>query len=146
MTRRQFVIRAVLGSSAIMLAWFGIRRRKATSMMAVSPFDRVCFVCCNDHGQYSPGVYLHGSDGGGPACLDFASEAAHCMRAGEACDSAAGLCGFLFTQLGPSVTSGGGLSLYDAPKPSPDGSVDWQYCGWNVDLILINVDRQSAEC
>ncbi len=69
------------------------------------------------------------------------------MRAGEVSDSAAGLCGYLFTQLGAGVTSGGGLSLWDAPKPGVSKIVDWQaYCAWNVDLILINVDRRSAEC
>jgi len=116
-------------------------------MTADSPFDRVIFVCSNDHGEYSPGIYLHGPDGGGPACLSFAAEAAHCMRAGEVSDSAAGLCGYLFTQFGAGVTSGGGLSLWDAPKPGASKAVDWQaYCARNVDLILVNVDRRSAEC
>jgi hypothetical protein len=145
--RRRFLIRALYGLIALILAWLCIRRRRETSVTAESPFDRVVFVCCNDHGECSPGIYLHGPAGGGPACLSIAQEAAHCMRAGEAHDSAAGLCGYLFTQLGPEVTSGGGLSLWDAPRPLPDGSVDWQaYCSWNVDLILINVDRLTAEC
>ena len=116
-------------------------------MNLVSSFDRVVFVCSNDHGEYSPGIYLHGADGGGPACLSLAAEAAHCMRAGEVSDSAAGLCGYLFMQLGAEVTSGGGLSLWDAPKPGASQVVDWQaYCAWNVDLILVNVDRRSVEC
>ena len=116
-------------------------------MEAESPFDRVMFVCVDGHGRYSPGVYLHGPDGGGPACLEDARKAAPGMRADEACDSAAGLCGYLFSLLGPTVSSGGGLSLYDAPKPGPDGTVDWQaYCGWNVDLILIDVSRKTADC
>ena len=116
-------------------------------MNARSPFDRVVFVCTNDYGDYSPSIYLHGPDGGGPACLSLAAEAAHYMRAGEVSDSAAGLCGYLFTQLGPEVTSGGGLSLWDSPKPGASKAVDWQaYCAWNVDLILVNVDRRSAEC
>ncbi|GAC1450941.1 MAG: hypothetical protein NVSMB9_35720 [Isosphaeraceae bacterium] len=116
-------------------------------MTAKSPFDRVVFVCCDDHGVYSPGVYLHGPDGGGPACMHLAKEAAHCMRAGEPSDSAAGLCGFIFTQSAPEETSGGGLSLWDSPRPGPGGTVDWQqYCPWNVDLILVNVDRRTAEC
>lgn len=110
-------------------------------------FDRVVFVCCNDAGDYSPGVYLHGADGGGPAALDLVGQAAPCMRDREVGDAAAGLCGYLFKQLGDDVVAGGGLSLYDSPKPGTNKIVDWQaYCGWNVDLILINVDRGTAEC
>ena len=113
----------------------------------MSGADRVLFVCCDDHGGYSPGVYLHGSDGGGPACLKVAVEAASRMRHGEAADSAAGLCGYLFKDFGDDAASSGGLSLFDAPIPRPDGSVDWSsYCPDNVDLILINVDQGVAEC
>lgn len=110
-------------------------------------FDRVLFVCYNDVGDYSPGVYLHGADGGGPAALDIVRQAAPCMRDSEVGDAAAGLCGYLFKQLGDDAAAGGGLSLFDAPKPGANGIVDWQaYCGWNVDLILINVDQGMAEC
>ena len=147
MRRRQFFTRVFYGLIALVFAWLGIRRRKESSVTPESPFDRVVIVCYNAHADYSPGIYLHGADGGGPACLSFAREAAHCMRVGEPADSAAGLCGYLFTQLGPEVTSGGGLSLWDAPRPRADGSVDWQaYCSWNVDLVLVNVDRLTAEC
>lgn len=146
MHRRHF-LRAIGGLIAVCLAVLGLRRGKGPRMNADSPFDRVVFVCCNDHGDYSPGVYVHGPSGGGPACLEDARRAAHGMRAGEPDGSAAGLCGFLFTEIGPEGTSGGELSLWDSPRPGPGGSVDWQaYCGWNVDLILINVDRRSAEC
>jgi len=110
-------------------------------------FDRVVFVCCDGRGEYSPGVYLHGEDGGGLAALDMLPRAAPCMRDRDSGDSAAGLCGYLFKQLGDDAAAGGGLSLYDAPKPRPDKTVDWQqYCGWNVDLVLIDVDRGTAEC
>ena len=116
-------------------------------MKVLSPFDRVLLVCCDTHGQFSPGVYWHGPTGGGPACLEAVRGAAPFMRFGEVGDSAAGLCGYLFGLLGNDVASGGGLSLLDAPRPRPDGTVDWQaYCAWNVDLILINVDRGTAEC
>jgi hypothetical protein len=144
---RRYFLRVIGGLTAVCLAALGFRRSKEARMDANSPFDRVVFVCCDDHGDYSPGVYLHGPDGGGPACLSLAAEAAHCMRAGEVSDSAAGLCGYLFTQLGAGVTSGGGLSLWDAPNAAASKTIDWQaYCAWNVDLILINVDRRSAEC
>ena len=73
--------------------------------------------------------------------------AAGVMRASEYGDAAAGLCGYLFRELGDEVAAGGGLSLLDAPKPRPDGTVDWQaYCGWNVDLVLVNVEAGTAEC
>jgi hypothetical protein len=112
-----------------------------------SPFDRVVFVCRNRNGHYSPGVYLHGPAGGGPACLGIVREAARSMRAPEVGDAAAGLCGYIFQQAGPDVASGGGLSLLDPPRPGKDGTVDWQaYCSWEVDLILIDVDAGTAEC
>ena len=64
------------------------------------------------------------------------------MRAAEVSDAAAGLCGSIFREGGPA-----GLSLWDAPRPGRNGEVDWQaYCGWNVDLILIDVDAGTAEC
>jgi hypothetical protein len=147
MTRRQFMVPAILGSSAILLSGLGFRRRKEPVLATRSPFDRVVFVCCNDHSHYSPGIYIHGPDGGGPACLELANPAAPYMRAGDVSDSAGGLCGFLFTKFGGSGTLAGGFSLWDSPKPGADGAVDWQaYCAWNVDLILINVDRRTAEC
>jgi len=109
----------------------------------VSGYDRVLIVCCNDAGDYSPGIYWHGPDGGGPACMESVREAAPSMPAPEVGGAAAGLCGFLFKQL----QGADGLSLYDSPKPGSDGVVDWQaYCSWNVDLILVNVDRKMAEC
>lgn len=144
---RRYFLRILGGLLAIGLAAVGLRRTKGPRSHVSSQFDRVVFVCCNDHGDFSPGIYLHGPDGGGPACLSIAAEAAHCMRGGEVGDSAAGLCGYLFTQLGTSVTSEGGLTLWDAPKAAAFKTVDWQaYCAWNVDLILINVDRRFAEC
>ena len=157
MVRRQFFTRGILGLVTLVMVGLGFRRKKAdprpaprskaAPRLAPSSNDRVAFVCRDDHGDYSPGVYLHGPDGGGPACLEFASEAAHFMKAGEVGDSAAGLCGYLVSQFGPGVTSGGGISLWDAPRPGPDREVDWQaYCKANVDLILINVDRMTAEC
>ena len=76
------------------------------------------------------------AEGGGPAALDDARQAAPCMRDREVGDAAAGLCGYLFKQLGDDAAAGGVLSLYDAPKPGPNKTVDWQaYCSWNVDLI-----------
>jgi hypothetical protein len=112
-----------------------------------SSFDRVLFVCKDREGRYSPGIYLHGPAGGGPACLEVARTAAPWMRANEAPDSAAALCGALFKELGFDVNGGGGVSLYNSPKPRSDGSVDWQeYCDWSVDLILIDVSRMTAEC
>ena len=147
MLRRRFLQRALGGSIVIGCGWLGILRIGTNQMPARSPFDRVVFVCTNDHGDYSPGIYLHGPDGGGLACLKCAAEAAQSMRLNEVSDSAAGLCGFLFTKFGETGPGAGGLSLWDSPKPDASGAVDWQqYCAWNVDLVLINVDRRSAEC
>ena len=147
MNRRHFVFRLFVGLVVATLTVLGLRRRKGASVTVRSPFDRVVFVCSNNRGEYSPGIYLHGPDGGGPACLSFVAAAAKGMRAGEPSDSAAGLCGYLFAELGTYVTSGGGLSLWNGPKPGESGTVDWQaYCPWNVDLILVNVDRRVAEC
>src|SRR5262249_13152138 len=74
------------------------------------------------------------------------SRAARYMRDSEVGDAAAGLCGFLFKEIGDDAAAGGGLSLVVAPKPGPDKAVDWQaYCGWNVDLVLVNVGKGTAE-
>lgn len=141
------MIRTLVVGVGIVAVWLGVRQHHQTTAAATSPFDRVVFVCCDEHGHYSAGVYLHGVPGGGPACLDLAAEAARYMRKREIGDSAAGLCGFLFTQLGEEATTGGALSLWDAPRPDGQQPIDWQrYCGWNVDLVLINVDRLCAEC
>jgi hypothetical protein len=107
-------------------------------------FDRVLFVCVDRDGNYSPGVYLHGT--GGSDGLSLIPQAARFMRTPEVGDAAAGLCGFLFKQCGDDVARGGCLSLYDVPKPASNGQVDWQnYCGPNVDLVLIHVESGTAE-
>jgi hypothetical protein len=147
MNRRRFIFRWLLGLAAVLLSWLTLRRRSTPTMAFESPADRVVFVCCDDHESYSPGVYLHGVTGGGPACLDLAKKSARYLRAGEANDSAAGLCGFLFSAMGEDSARGGVLSLWDAPRSDSNGNLDWKsYCPWNVDLILINVDRKTAEC
>jgi hypothetical protein len=143
MNRRQLLVGGAVAGGLVLL-WRWIRRNPFSGG---GMFDRVVFVCCNDAGYYSPGVYLHGADGGGPAALDLVKQAAPYMRDGEVGDAAAGLCGCLFKECGDDVAAGGGLSLYDAPRPGPGGAVDWQaYCSWNVDLVLINVDQGTAEC
>ena len=107
-------------------------------------FDRVIFVCTNNGGDYSPGVYLQGT--GGAEGLAVVPEAAPYMRTPEVGDAAAGLCGHLFRSIGDGAARDGGLSLYDEPKPQADGTVDWQtYCGANVDLVLIHVENGTAE-
>ncbi len=143
MNRRRFLIGALVAGGVALCWWL----RRYFPHGGGGMFDKVVFVCCNDAGDYSPGVYLHGAEGGGPAALDDVRQAAPCMRDREVGDAAAGLCGYLFKQLGDDAAAGGGLSLYDAPKPGPNKTVDWQaYCSWNVDLILINVDRGTADC
>ena len=107
-------------------------------------FTRVIFVCVDKDGNYSPGVYLQGT--GGSDGLRVVPQAAPFMRTPEVGDAAAGLCGYLFKQLGDDVARDGGLSLYDAPKPGLGGKVDWQaYCAPNVDLVLVDVERGTAD-
>ena len=143
MNRRRLLMGGLIAGGVALYWWL----RRCFPLGGDGMFDKVVFVCCNDAGDYSPGVYLHGAEGGGPAALDDVRQAAPCMRDGEVGDAAAGLCGYLFKRLGDDAAAGGGLSLYDAPKPGPNGTVDWQaYCSWNVDLVLINVDRGTAEC
>jgi len=38
------------------------------------------------------------------------------------------------------------LSIYDPPKPQPNGEIDWgKYCDPTTDLILIHVVKGTAE-
>jgi hypothetical protein len=145
--KREQLIFVVLGSVAALLLWSRLPRETIQEPEDESLFDRVVFVCCDDHGNYSPGIYWHGATGGGPACLPEVKKAARYMRAGDPQCSAAAFCGYSFKVLGDDIATGGGVALCDAPKPGTDGSVDWQaYCSWNVDLILINVNRGTAQC
>ena len=108
--------------------------------------DRVVFVCCDDQGNFSPGVYVHGAAGGGRAALGMVREAAPYMRDLDPGD-AAGLCGFAFKSIGDDAESGGGPSLYDAPKPRADGSVSWgEYVGGDTNVILVNMVTGVASC
>jgi hypothetical protein len=109
--------------------------------------DRVVFVCCDDQGNFSPGIYLHGAAGGGRAALGMVREAAPYMRDLDVGDAAAGLCGFTFKSVGDDAASAGVLSLYDAPKPKADGSVAWgEYVGRDTNVILVNVVTGLASC
>ncbi len=146
MDRRRFLIWLLVIGVLAGIGWLGFRRDRRSHEPRDTGFDRILFVCVDEHGQYSPGVYLHGAEGDAAQWLDMVRQAAPYMSRPETGDAAAGLCGFLFKRCGDDAARGGGLSLYDAPKPQPSGSVDWQaYCGWNVDLVLINVERGTAE-
>lgn len=144
MHRRHFIMVLIALLASAIACWrFGVQK----PVPVASDNDRVVFVCRDKFGRHSIGVYLHGPDGGGPACLDFARLAAHSLRSGEPDDSAAGLCGWLFKEFGDDVASGGGLSLMNRPTPAKDGKVDWDsYCPGEVDLVLINIDEKTAEC
>ncbi|HZZ43726.1 MAG TPA: hypothetical protein VFE58_12375 [Tepidisphaeraceae bacterium] len=148
MNRRGFVIGGAFVAAALVAGWLGIRRGAPVVSLRQSTgenmFDRVIFVCVNNNGDYSPGVYLQGT--GGADGLQLIPQAAPFMRTPETGDAAAGLCGFLFKKIGDGAARDGGLSLYDAPKVGPDGKIDWQaYCAPNVDLILIHVEQGTAE-
>jgi hypothetical protein len=103
---------------------------------------RVRFVCCDEHGGYSSGIYMR--VGGGRAAFDTVRQAAPFMRAGDPTSAAAGLCGFLFKRSGYNGHTGGTLVIEPPPQPNSDGKIDWKTYGG--DVILINVDKGSAIC
>lgn len=114
---------------------------------ASAQVHRCVVVCFDDRGFYSPGIYLDGRHGGGDACLDMIAGAAPYMRAGDVGDAAAGLCGYFFRRLGDKSAATGGLSIYDSPRAGPNGRIDWySYCSPDVDLILVNLSRGTADC
>lgn len=137
-----------MGVAALAAGWFAVRTPAVPGMSRQATgenmFDRVIFVCVDIDGNYSPGVYLQGT--GGPEGLQIVPQAAPFMRTPETGDAAAGLCGYLFKQLGDDAARAGGLSLCTAPKAAANGKVDWQtYCGPNVDLVLIHIEQGKAE-
>lgn len=143
MQRRWFLIGGAVSVVAAGLGWLAVRLARQDPFAEGNGFDRVVFVCTNG-ADYSPGVYVHGHLGGSPA-LRTARDAVPFMRAAEVGDAAAGLCGYLHQRSGGGASRG--LSLFDAPRPSADGVIDWQaYAGWNVDVVLINLRQASAEC
>jgi hypothetical protein len=105
---------------------------------------RVRFVCCDDHAHYSPAVYMR--CGGGRWAFDTVRRAAPFMRAGDPDSAAAGLCGFLFKEIGYRGDTVGTLSLDPPPQPEPDGTIDWKKYGGDCEVFLINVDRGTARC
>ena len=116
----------------------------AGGMPPPTRFDKAIFVCVDNTGMFSPGVYLGGT--GGQNALSVVPQAARYMRTPEVDDAAAGLCGYLYKQIGDDVAANGCLSVYDPPKPGPNGKVDWQsYCGPDTDLILIHVEQGTVE-
>ncbi len=105
---------------------------------------RVRFVCCDNHGGYSSGIYMR--VGGGKAAFDTVREAAPFLRAGDPGSAAAGLCGFLFKRFDYDGETAGTLSVDPPPETGPDGKVDWEKYGKDGDIILINVDTGRAQC
>jgi hypothetical protein len=139
------------GVAAVALfGWASFRGRKADrpGQSDPPPFlddgdRRVYFVCCDDHGDFSPVIYMR--VGGGPAAFETIREAAPCMSFGDPGSAAAGLCGFLYKRFGYQGETGGTLSLDPPPRRGPDGKVDWKEFA-DGDVILINVDTGSARC
>jgi hypothetical protein len=122
-------------------------RREPNAPLAPDPDDpdiRVRFVCCDDHGNYSPAVYSR--CGGGRWAFDTVRKASPYMRANDPGSAAAGLCGYLFKEVGYSGDTVGTLSLEAPPQPGPDGTIDWKNFGGDSDVILINVDKGTARC
>ena len=105
---------------------------------------RVRFICCDDHGSYSPAVYMR--QGGGRQAFDTVRAAAPYLRPGDPGSAAAGLCGFLFREFQYVGDTGGTMSLDPPPEQGPDGKIDWRAYGGDGDVILINVQDGSARC
>lgn len=150
MNRRSFLVGGCIAAGAAAAAVFLMRRRPAERTTEVSTdkemrvSERVVIVCVDRAGRYSPGVYLQA--GGSLNALSTIPLAAPSMRSSEVGDAAAGLCGYLYKQLGDAVAADGLLSLYDAPKVVGTEPVDWQgYCGWNVDVVLVHIESGVAE-
>ena len=147
MDRRTFLTVVLLGGAAIgvLFGWQIMHRPNAD--LDGDPLDvdrRVRFVCCNDRGHYSAGVYMR--CGGGRAAFATVREAARFMRAGDPDSAAAGLCGFMFKRVGYDGDTVGTLALEPPPRPGPDGTIDWKEYGADGDVIVINVDRRTAKC
>jgi hypothetical protein len=136
--------------TAVAIGWAVRRDRGGGAHMREQPARaddvniRAIFVCCDDHGYYSPGVYV--CCGGGRSALDTVQRAAPFMRAEDPGSAAAGLCGFVFRDLRYQGDTGGTMTLEPPPQPGPDGAVDWKAYGGLADVILINVDTGTARC
>jgi hypothetical protein len=128
-----------------MIGWGCARNPDADAEDHSEDWDRrVRFICCDDHGSYSPAVYMR--QGGGREALSRVRAAAAFLRPDDTGSSAAGLCGFLFKEFGYDSDTGGTMSLHPAPEKGPDGKVDWEAYGGDGDVILINVHECSARC
>jgi hypothetical protein len=84
--------------------------------------------------------------GGGRMAFQTVRQAAPFMRPGDPGSAAAGLCAFLYRKHQYRRETGGTLVLVDPPRPGPDKKVDWNNYHSDADVILINVDKQSARC
>jgi hypothetical protein len=147
MNRRTFLGLLVLGAAGVGALFAGKAWRPPGANPPGDPEDedrRVRFVCCDDHGTYSPGVYMR--VGGGRAAFETVREAAPFLRADDPGSAAAGLCGFLFQRFGYHGQTSGTLALEPPPQAGPQGTIDWAAYGADGDMILINVHTGSAKC
>jgi hypothetical protein len=144
MEHRKLLIGLAIAGVAVLawLGWIGFPLRPLVAPEVPNWDRRVYFVCCNDHGEYSSGVYMR--VGGGSSAFDTVREASPFMRRGDPCSAAAGLCGFLFKKYDYQGETVGTLVL-NAP-PRPDEIADWNKYGGDGDVILINVDKATAKC
>jgi hypothetical protein len=132
---------------AVLLGW-AIWSKRVQSPSQPPPRDdwerRLTFVCCDEHGSGTCGIYLR--IGGGRAAFDDVREAAPFMRWNDPGSSAAGLCAFLMKRGGHDMATGGMIAIDSPPAREADGSIDWKKYAGNQDLIDINVDKGSAKC
>jgi hypothetical protein len=102
--------------------------------------DRAVFVCRDETGYYSPGIYIHL---GGSQALDYLLQAAPKMPADDVSYAAARLCGVLH-----QIISGSDyLALLPPPEVDTQDKVDWdQYSHGDAGVVIVNVSSGTAEC
>ena len=103
-------------------------------------YRRVRFLCCEDYENfesYSPAVYLR--CGGGRGAFDTIRKAAPFLRPGDSGSSAAGLCGFLFNDIGYGSETGGTMSL----DPSQREAVEAHFREVHLPNIIKQVEKHT---
>jgi hypothetical protein len=136
----------LVGSVIVVATAVWALRHETNRPVARNPDDpdiRVRLVCCGNHGNYSPAVYSR--CGGGRWAFETVRKASPYMRAEDPDSAAAGLCGYLFKEVGYSGDTAGTLALEPPPQPEPDGTIDWKKFGGDDDVVLINVDEGTAK-
>ena len=84
--QRRWILGGLLFVAAlVVVSWIGARSRRTPVVVPqqISRVDGAVFVCCNNRGDYSPGVYLNDPEGGEPSLLEIVQQAAPYVRGPE---------------------------------------------------------------